>query len=369
MPLFRFPGGKTKIKSQVLSRIAALREGEEEYGELFLGAGAILECLLTDSRFAFSLVRLNDRDAGIAAVWSAIIRYPEQLKEKLLAYTPSVADFDRFKVELLGDRGYVGSGRKMVDLAAKKIILHQISFSGLGVMAGGPIGGRTQGSKYSVSCRYNPEGLCRKIDRLRDWVSRVQIVGNACSCQDFAPFLRNANGNQIWYIDPPFYQRGPQLYQFGFSDQEHVNLANTLKASGTKFVLSYDDHPTIREMYQWACIERIEGINYSIHTARQRAELLISSWTSKRAVQVGTRHLRRSCDLLTAEPSKSVALVSSFTSEKGEFKMSTKTNGSNGKLPPEDSDRLSKIVANGTEPDLSKRSPLLVELEKGRQIS
>ena len=113
-------------------------------------------------------------------------------------------------------------------------------------------------------------------------------------------------------------------------------------------VLSYDDHPAIRGMYQWACIERIEGINYSIHTARQRAELLISSWTSKQVVQVGTRHLRMPRDLLTAAPSKSVALVSSFTSEKGKFKMSTKTNG---KLPP------------GTEPDLSKRSPLLVELE------
>ena len=348
MPLFRFPGGKTKIKSQILSRIAALRRSEEEYGELFLGAGSILECMLTDNRFAFSLVRLNDRDAGIAAVWSAIIRYPEQLKEKLIAYTPAVADFDRFKAELLAVRGYVGSGPKMVELAAKKIILHQISFSGLGVMAGGPIGGRTQGSKYPVSCRYNPEGLCGKIDRLHNRLTRVRIVGNTCSSQDFSSFIRNANGNQIWYIDPPFYQPGPQLYQFGLTHQEHVNLAGILKASGTKFVLSYDDHPAIRKLYQWACIERIDGINYSIHTARQRAELLITRWTAKQPVHVGRVHLRTSRDLLAAAPSKSVGLVSCFTSEEGKFKMSTKTNG---KVPP------------GNEPDLSKRSPLLVELE------
>ena len=275
MTLFRYPGGKAKLKSQILNRIAALRDRETEFGELFIGAGAILESLLSDARFDFMRVRLNDRDPTVGAVWNSILRYPDALNNRLSSYTPKIGDFESFKSELLEIRDYVGSGWKMIDVAFKKIAIHQISFSGLGPRAGGVMGGKTQGSKYPLSCRYNSQALCHKIDQLHEQLSKVEIIGRYCTCEDFSPLLRNGNGGQVWFLDPPYYANGPGLYQVAFTPQDHENLAYTLRASETKFLCSYDDHPVIRRLYQWARMEPVE-VNYSIKTARRRSELLIS---------------------------------------------------------------------------------------------
>jgi DNA adenine methylase len=278
MSLFRYSGSKSKrtIRTHILNRIAAIWENETEYCEPFLGGAGILEHLLTDRRFNFTTVRLNDRDPGISAVWTAIIHYPERLKDKLRTYQPRVEDFYAFKDELLILTDYIGQTERMVEIAFKKIALHRISYHGLGTMAGGPYGGRAQRSKNKVGDRYNPVRLARQIDQLHERLSQVEVIGQCCWCEDFAFALRDANGHQFWYVDAPYWQWGNRLYQCGFTIRDHETLAATLRSNGIKFILSYDDVPEIWDLYQWANIERLTDTVYSIKGAKRPSELLIS---------------------------------------------------------------------------------------------
>ena len=49
-----------------------------------------------------------------------------------------------------------------------KIAVHQLSYSGLGLRSGGPLGGRSQASPYKIDCRWSPEYIYKKMMATRD---------------------------------------------------------------------------------------------------------------------------------------------------------------------------------------------------------
>jgi DNA adenine methylase len=59
------------------------------------------------------------------------------------------------------------------------------------------------------------------------------------------------------YLDPPYYEKGAQLYKHNMSPEDHEDLATRLQACKAQWLLSYDDHPRIRELYDWAQIEPV----------------------------------------------------------------------------------------------------------------
>lgn len=150
--------------------------------------------------------------------------------------------------------------------------MQQISFSGLGVKAGSPIGGRDQKGKYKVGCRWNGKRIRERIRNVSDMCKRKSILG--CYNLDFGEVMKDCNG--FMYIDPPYYKQGNNLYKEGFSIGDHERLMGILKSSSNKWLLSYDDCEEVREMYKWARIEEV-GIKYSINSIKEneKKELMI----------------------------------------------------------------------------------------------
>jgi hypothetical protein len=84
--------------------------------------------------------------------------------------------------------------------------------------------------------------------------------------------------------DPPYYVKGGDLYQHGFTVADHERLAVALKETKHAWVLSYDDCFEVRRLYDWACVEPLE-VSYSItatkdketghRLSRTKSELLI----------------------------------------------------------------------------------------------
>jgi DNA adenine methylase len=135
-----------------------------------------------------------------------------------------------------------------------------MSFSGLGVMAGGPM--------HDVGCRWSPDYICKRIDCLQHLLTRAMVT-----CGDFEALL---GGDCVLYIDPPYWQKGDELYQCSFGEQDHIRLADCLRQLGDKWIASYHDCPEIRDLYAgWASIKTVEA-NYTIHTSRKKTELLIA---------------------------------------------------------------------------------------------
>lgn len=273
--MIRYPGGKGKIAGPIISEFPAYSAGDmfaqvTEYREPFFGAGAIglniLESLSPTIR-----VWLNDRDPGIFALWKTIASRTavHSLIEKVSAYVPAAEDFYRFK-EIDG-----ADDLDMVTRAFHKIVLHQISFSGLGAMAGSAIGGRSQGNKkYSVGVRWNAATLRAKLlmnhKTLVKFGKNLKITGG-----DFEEVIGGASERCIIYADPPYWTMGPVLYKVSMSQSDHSRLARCMRASRSKsWFVSYDDCPEVRDLYQWASIQDLT-ITGTINGCRKNKEILI----------------------------------------------------------------------------------------------
>lgn len=277
--MIRYPGSKDKIARAIVAQFPPsfcdplFQRGKLEYREPFFGAGAVgfrlLELLPRTAR-----AWLNDRDYGMVCLWNAVKGDPDALIDKIDRFHPVVDDFYRLKEQDAALNP--GDTADIAEIGFRKFVLHRISFSGLGAKAGGPIGGRKQSSEYPVDCRWNAtqhRADVRRLHRLLRAFPNLSIT-----CRDFQELIDGAPAHAFIYADPPYYEKGPELYKFSLSDDDHRRLAQSLQACRSKWVLSYDDHPFIRSLYGWA---EIQGVHLKYTTAiaresrRKNSEIII----------------------------------------------------------------------------------------------
>ena len=252
--LIRYPGSKAKMVRQILERFPAelkfplwSESDVWDYREPFFGAGSMgIEVM---QRIASSCrIWVNDIDPGMVALWQTVKDEPKVLIRRCGEFVPTTNDFYKFK-------GEDGDFHPASEMGFRKLALHRISYSGLGAMAGGPIGGREQSSNYNVDCRWNPQQIKQNVDRIHKVMRRFPVM--RITCGDFAPMIDSASNKTFIYLDPPYYEKGEQLYKFNMDDAAHIRLRNCLMATSATWMLSYDDHPRIRDLYAGCQIEPI----------------------------------------------------------------------------------------------------------------
>ena len=275
--LLRYPGGKSRLLSHIVPHITGQIEKNNNilsYCEPFLGSGAIAFGVLKKNNNIKKAI-LNDKDYPLSCLWNTVLFNFEELEEQVKEYQPSVVDFFYFK-EVLTRRCESLKQEDPVKISLMKIAIHQMSYSGLGVMAGGPIGGKKQESNYDISCRWNPGNLIKKFKKLRLSLGRYQIEDNKVFCEDYKSILNKTNQHSFIYLDPPYYKKGKEMYMCGFDIDEHKKLSYILKESSAKWILSYDNCDEIRALYEWTNIKEFSA-KYYIKTIRNKNEILIFS--------------------------------------------------------------------------------------------
>lgn len=254
---FRYPGSKERIAGDIMkffpTRVVFARlTGEFScYCEPYIGCGAMATKMLPKLP-AMTRVIFGDLDFGIVCLWRSIVSEVDsrRLCKRILNFTPTVDEFYRLK-ELDGSQD-----GDPVELGFRKFVLHQMSFSGLGAMAGGPIGGREQRSDYDVTCRFRPERHVKALRNQHKWLSRfnVEVIHG-----DFETTLSQVPDDGFAYLDPPYYLQGAALYVNNMSPKDHARLAGVLRDARYEWVLSYDDHETVKSLYSsWATIDTFE---------------------------------------------------------------------------------------------------------------
>ena len=269
--LYRYAGGKSKLLAEILPVIDSEIESDMEYREPFFGGGSVGIAFI--QKHPHTPIWINDKDAGVASIWTSVIQCPGKVKQHVKSFNPVTSDFYTFKSEMqsLCSVPY-DSEQALAEIAFKKIALHQISYSGLGIMSGGPLGGDKQESDYKIDCRWNADNLCQKIDYFHSILTHVRE--NRCTSEDFETVICYP-GKAYLYLDPPYYVKGSQLYLHGFTDTEHKRLSIALSNTTSPWLLSYDDCTEIRHLYDWACCRQV-AVSYSINTATVKPELLIT---------------------------------------------------------------------------------------------
>ena len=268
MSFFRYPGGKKKLLSIIIPKLLELQGNSTSYIEPFFGGGSVgIEFL---SKSTIKTANINDKDFGIFCLWNAVLTDPTALKNKISDFVPSIEVFDQFRKLLLSEPN---PSIAQLEYAFAKLAIHQLSYSGLGTKSGGPLGGRNAyniaGSttiKYPIDCRWSPKHIIKKIDSIHLLLSKCNIT---CTNQSFETVLNQPRA--LVYLDPPYFIKGNDLYQHGFTTENHKNLADILKYSDHNWLLSYDDCDEIRDLYSWAKIETIDSVKYSI-TASKSAD-------------------------------------------------------------------------------------------------
>lgn len=133
----------------------------------------------------------------------------------------------------------------------------------------------SSGKSYA-SQPFDIRKLFTLILELQDRMASV-VVEN----QDFETLIRHYDRlDAFFYADPPYFST-EDMYAVGFGWDDHVRLRDTLKDINGKFLLSYNDCPEIRELYDGCSLfdfSRTHSMAQRYEAGKEFKELLIGNY-------------------------------------------------------------------------------------------
>lgn len=233
------------------------------------GAGAATNLLLAGE---VDQLFLNDADRRIYSAWRAMLTETDRFIERIMSVDVNLTTWDEALVRLyetsLPDYDF--------ELGFAAFFVNRTSRSGV-IIGSGPIGGYAQEGRWKIDVRFNRDGLAKRVRALGALRDKITL-----SCQDGLEFCQELARQQrlastFLFIDPPYVGAGGRLYYDGMSEDRHRDLANWLSAgSAPHWLLTYDDHPLVRENYSQIEQNLIE-VGYSLSRKRSEKELLYRS--------------------------------------------------------------------------------------------
>lgn len=264
----RYPGGKSLLMRFLVEVIQANGLGKPDYIEPYAGgAGAALHLLFDEY---VEEITINDADPRIQAFWQAVTKRNDDFLDRLSRIRTSVTEWKRQR-DIYEKRDL----RKQFELGFAVFYLNRTSRSGI-VRNAGPIGGHDQTGKYKIDARFYRKELMDRIARIGRYAHRIHVSG-----MDGLSLLRRLDGTPakaartLAFLDPPYYDKGSNLYLNGFDHGQHNTLAEFLKVRRRfAWVMTYDNTKEIRALYDGFSSIRFD-LSYSAFERRAGQELLI----------------------------------------------------------------------------------------------
>ncbi len=261
---FRYPGGK----SAMAGLLSGIRQrnglGDRSIAEPFAGgAGASLSLLYLEETHG---IHINDADPAIHDFWWSIVNDIDGFARLLDEADVNLEEWHRQR-EIYRSN----SGVSRLQKGFATFYLNRCNRSGI-IMNGGPIGGTRQTGDWKIGARFNKGDLRRRCERIHEYRDRITVT-----CRDGIDFIDGLDDSKtFFFIDPPYYVKGKTLYLNGLDDAYHKALASRLKAKqNAAWVLTYDDCPEIRSLYNpWATV-RPFSLRYVAAERRAGNEVLI----------------------------------------------------------------------------------------------
>ena len=259
-------GGKKALRDEILARFP---RNYKRYIEVFGGAGWVLFHKPSGNDFEV----FNDFNGNLVNLYRCVREQPEALRNELRYMLNSRLDFEYMK-GMLHSRAVLPDVRR----AAYYYALIRYSYAA---------GTSTFGSQ--------PHAMWNNFPLIESAAGRLQKV--VIENKDCVKLIRQYDRPEsFFYCDPPYYN-ADQYYEAVSSDGfDHAGLADALLGIKGKFLLSYNDCPEIRALYDRPGIvvegiSRLSNIAQRYENGKQYPELLISNYD--------TTELARSCVQLT----------------------------------------------------------------------
>lgn len=253
----RYPGGKGKLARFVAAIVKANRLQDGLYVEPYAGGAAVaLELLLTG---VVRRIHINDLSRPIHAFWRSVLEQTEEFT-RLVSDTPlDIETWCRMK-HIFSHHAEVGD----VELGFAMFYLNRTNRSG--ILNGGPIGGRAQTGTWNMDARYNRAELVGRIERIARLRRRITLT-NLDATRLLEVHANNWRRKTLVYLDPPYFEKGRDLYYNFYRPKDHAGVAKAIRAlDNVNWIVSYDDVAPIHELY-----ENERWLQYQIgYSARQR---------------------------------------------------------------------------------------------------
>lgn len=263
----RYPGGKACLYDLAIlfMRVNELRQ--RNYVEPYSGGCGLALSLLFSGHV--TQVHLNDLDRSVWAFWKAALDHTEALIDRISATPVTVEEWERQRAVQASK-----ADADVVDLGFSTFFLNRTNRSGI-IHSGGVIGGKSQAGPWKLDCRFNRDDLTKRIKRVAQYRNRITLYN-----EDAEVFMDRVGSSipdtSVVYIDPPYHDKGSQLYRNSYRPQDHARIASRLASLSAPWFMTYDNVPPIRDLY--ADYPHVElDIGYSVQTKRRGSELLVAA--------------------------------------------------------------------------------------------
>lgn len=250
----RYPGGKQKLFRYTYNLLAQNHICNCTYIEPFAG-GAGLALNLLFSNVVHSII-LNDVDRSIYAFWYSVLYQTDELCDLITNTEISVIEWTHQK-----EQQKFKETLPLLELGFSTFYLNRTNRSG--IIKGGILGGKNQTGTYKIDCRFNKDELIQRIQRIATYRNKIHIYN--LDAIDFIHTVIPTIQNAFVFFDPPYYKKGPGLYENHYTHHDHVTLSQEIMQINTcPWIVTYDSTSEINQMYQ-----NLQSKNYSLNYSAQ----------------------------------------------------------------------------------------------------
>jgi DNA adenine methylase len=242
-------GGKKLLRKKILEQFPN-PDSYDRYIEVFGGAGWLL---FSRDKHA-SMEVFNDVNGELINLYRIVKHHPDALQKELEWLLMSREQF--FDELNRNTRGMTDIQR-----AARFFCMIKESFG-------------SDCKSFGIRSR----DMKKAVDYLKEVSERLNRV--VIENHDFERLIKTYDRpGALFYLDPPYYE-AEKYYPDRFNPEDHERLKNCLCDFKGKFILSYNDCPQIRELYEGFTIievDRLDNLANKIESRRYR-ELIIKNF-------------------------------------------------------------------------------------------
>ena len=214
---------------------------------------------------------INDLDRSVFAFWHSVLHRTEEFCDRIMDTDATLENWDAQR--RVQDAKVTAP---LFELGFSTFFLNRTNRSG--IIAGRMIGGRRQAGGHTIGCRFNRDGLAERIRRIGTLRDRMRVLN--LDAMELVKRIRAERGedeNTLFYLDPPYYSKGPSVYPVHYSRGGHAGVAKAVQdIRGSRWIVSYDAAPEIVDLYR-GCPKVEYPVSHTAYRRRESMEVLFFS--------------------------------------------------------------------------------------------
>ena len=249
-------GGKKALRDEIITRFPP---DYKRYIEVFGGGGWVLFHKNPGNDFEV----YNDRNPNLVNLYRCVRDHPDELISELTYALNSRTDFDYI-------RKIMKTPTEIPDVKRAAYFYQLIRYS------------YASGLDSYAS---QPHSMWNNFPLITNACARLQKV--VIENKDFEKLIDQYDRPEsLFYCDPPYFETEDYYEDVGFTKDDHIRLADRLSSIEGKYMLSYNDCPEIRELYESRgarieSISRLSNIAQRYEAGKQYDELIISNYDTQ----------------------------------------------------------------------------------------